>query len=244
MKKKFYHMPPPGVDVSELNGMLIVIEGMDSSGRTTQIEKLASWIEEKGHAVVQVGLKRSNLVGKALEEAKKGNVLSAQTMSLFYATDFYDQLENRIIPALKAGYIVLADRYIYTLMARDVVRGVDYDWVKSLYSMAIIPDAVYFLQVSWRTRVDRTLSSRYTLDYWESGMDIGLSRDWFDSFEKYHRLMSTQFRRIQKEFGFEVINANKSIEEVNRMLKVRIGDLLDRRYKEDEKTKDKISNTT
>jgi len=229
-KKRFYHLPPPAVDPSKLSGVLIVIEGMDSSGRSTQIDKIAPWIEEKGYAVSRVGLKRSQLVGDALDAAKQGNVLSAQTMALFYATDFYDQLENRILPALRAGYVVLADRYIFTLMARDIVRGVEYEWVKSLYSMAVIPEAVYYLNVSWRTRVDRTLSAHHTLDYWESGMDIGLSRDWFDSFAIYQRLMSTQFRRMQKEYGFEIINANRNAEEVDRDLKSRIGSLLERRY--------------
>ena len=229
-KKRFYHLPPPGLDSSKLSGVLIVIEGMDSSGRSTQIEKISPWIEEKGYAVARVGLRRSQLVGDALDSAKRGNVLSSQTMALFYATDFYDQLENRILSALRAGYVVLADRYIYTLMARDVVRGVEYDWVKSLYSMAVIPDAVYYLNVSWRTRVDRTLSAHHTLDYWESGMDLGLSRDWFDSFAIYQRLMSSQFRRIQKEYGFEIINANRNSDEVDRDLKSRIGALLERRY--------------
>jgi len=229
-KKRFYHLPPPAIDPSKLSGVLIVVEGMDSSGRSTQIDKIAPWIEEKGYAVARVGLKRSQLVGDALDAAKQGNVLSAQTMALFYATDFYDQLENRILPALRAGYVVLADRYIFTLMARDIVRGVEYEWVKSLYSMAVIPEAVYYLNVSWRTRVDRTLSAHHTLDYWESGMDIGLSRDWFDSFAIYQRLMSTQFRRMQKEYGFEIINANRNVEEVDRDLKSRIGSLLERRY--------------
>jgi len=230
-KKQFYRLPPPGVDSSKLSGVLIVIEGMDSSGRSTQIEKIAPWIEEKGYAVSMVGLKRSQLVGDTLDAAKQGNVLSAQTMALFYATDFYDQLENRILPALRAGYVVLADRYIFTLMARDIVRGVEYEWVKSLYSMAVVPEAVYYLNVSWRTRVDRTLSARHTLDYWESGMDLGLSRDWFDSFATYQRLMSTQFRRIQKEYGFEIVNANRSSEEVERDLRLKIGSLLERRYR-------------
>ena len=229
--KQFYRLPPPGVDPSKLTGALIVIEGMDSSGRSTQIAKLAPWIEEKGYAVAQVGIKRSQLVGEALEAAKQGNVLSAQTMALFYATDFYDQLENRILPALRAGYVVLADRYIFTLMARDVTRGVDYEWVKSLYSMAVIPAAVYYLNVSWRARVDRTLSANHTLDYWESGMDLGLSRDWFDSFAIYQRMMSSQFRRIQNEYGFEIINANRDTDQVDRDLRARIGSLLERCYR-------------
>ena len=141
-------MPPPGVELSRLIGQLIVIEGPDASGRSTQIAHLSKWIEQTGCSVVQVGLKRSVLVGNELEKAKQGNVLSPRTMSLFYAADFYDQMENNIVPALCAGSIVIADRYIFTLMARDLVRGADPAWVESLYSRALAPDAVYFLQVS------------------------------------------------------------------------------------------------
>jgi len=121
--KRCFDQPPPGVDLEKLQGALIVVEGPDSSGRSTQIELLARWLGERGYAVEQVGLKRSRLVARSLEEAQEGNVLSPRTMTLFYATDFYDQLENRIVPALKAGYVVLADRYIYTLIARSTVRG-------------------------------------------------------------------------------------------------------------------------
>ena len=123
----------PGVKPGELTGRLIVIEGADGSGRSTQIRRLVDWLEASGHATTQVGLKRSNLASEELESAKNGNILNRTTLSLFYATDFADQLENIIIPSLRAGFIVLADRYIYTLMARDMVRGLDKDWVKSLY---------------------------------------------------------------------------------------------------------------
>lgn len=138
--KRTYGNPPPGLDLKILSGALIVIEGPDSSGRFTQIHLLSEWLGQKGYAVAQVGLTRSKLIGPALTRAKEGNILSPRTMSLFY-----DQLENIIVPALHSGYVVLADRYIYTLMARDIVRGADPEWVESLYSMAIVPDAVYFL---------------------------------------------------------------------------------------------------
>jgi dTMP kinase len=225
-EKTFYRQPPPLVNASQLTGILIVIEGMDSSGRSTQIGKLAPWIEKQGYAVSQIALRRSQLVGDALEEAKKGNVLSARTMSLFYATDFYDQLENKIIPALRAGYVVLADRYLFTLMARDIVRGADPDWLRSLYSMAVVPEAVFYLNASWRTLVDRTLRAHASLDYWESGMDLGLSRDWFESFAKYQRLMSVEFKKLQKIYGFEMINANRSVSSIDKDLRTRIEALL------------------
>ena len=143
--KNFYGEGLPGIDVSQLTGKLIVVEGADGSGRSTQIALLKDWLEKAGHGTVDVGLRRSTLVSQELEEAKKGNILGHLTMSLFYATDFADQLENKIIPALRAGFVVLADRYIYTLMARDIVRGADRKWVESLYGIALIPDAVFYL---------------------------------------------------------------------------------------------------
>jgi dTMP kinase len=228
--KRCYGSPPPGLDPAKLTGTLIVIEGPDSSGRSTQIQLLADWLQQNGYAVAQVGLKRSRLVGKELEKAKLGNVLSPRTMSLFYATDFYDQLENNIVPGLRAGSVVLSDRYIYTLMARDRVRGADPDWLSSLYSKALIPDAVYYLQVSTRSLVDRTLASHGGLDYWESGMDLGLSRDWFGSFVRYQRRMRAEFQKLQMRYGFDGINANRTIPTIHAELKQRLSRVLETLY--------------
>jgi len=228
--KRCYGTPPPGVDPSRLSGALIVLEGPDSSGRSTHIQLLSDWLEQNGHAVAQAGLKRSRLVGKELEQAKLGNVLSPRTMSLFYATDFYDQLENRIVPALRAGAVVLADRYIYTLIARDSVRGADPEWLASLYSKAIVPDAVFYFQVSARTLIDRTLAAHGVLDYWESGMDLGLSRDWFGSFVRYQRRMRAEFRTLRDRYGFDIVNANRSVETLHKELKDRIRRVLHRLY--------------
>ena len=227
--KRCYFKPLPGVVPAKLSGSLIVIEGPDSSGRSTHIGLLAQWLEERGHAVAQAGLKRSELVGLELEQAKAGNVLSPRTMSLFYATDFYDQLENRIVPALRAGYVVLADRYIFTLLARDIVRGGNQAWLESLYGMALVPDAVYSLVVSSRTLVQRTLRSHALMDYWESGMDLGISRDWFDSFMAYQRRMRVQFRRLRDKYGFEEINANRSIKAIQDDLRSRVQTVVDSR---------------
>jgi len=228
--KRCYGAPPPGVDLSKLSGALIVIEGPDSSGRTTQIELLADWLRQNGYPVAHVGLKRSRLVGKELERAKGGNVLSPRTMSLFYASDFFDQLENRIVPALRAGSVVLADRYIFTPMARDAVRGADREWLASLYSLALVPDAVYYFQVSPRTLIDRTLNAHAGLDYWEAGMDLGLSRDWFGSFVKYQRMMRLEFKKLQTAYGFEAIDANRTIPTVHAGLKGRVRGVLARLY--------------
>ena len=229
MKKahRFYGHGIPRVKPEDLGGKLIAIEGADGSGRSTQIAELVNWLETSGQPTAQVGLKRSSLVSEELEKAQHGNVLSRTTLSLFYATDFADQLENIILPALKAGFIVLADRYIYTLMARDMVRGMDEKWLKNLYGIAPIPDAVFYLSVEPEELVQRNLSKNATLDYWESGMDIGLSRDVFDSFLKYQSAMGEAFRQLQKTYRFEIIDANRPVNAVNKELRKKISAVLD-----------------
>lgn len=224
---RFYGHGIPCVKPEDLGGKLIVVEGADGSGRSTQIAQLVEWLETSGLPTVQVGLKRSTLVSEELEKAQNGNVLSRTTLSLFYATDFADQLGNIIIPALKAGFNVLADRYIYTLMARDLVRGMDEKWLKNLYGIAPVPDAVFYLSVDPEELVQRNLSKNATLDYWESGMDLGLSRDVFDSFLKYQTQMGEAFRQLQKTYKFEIIDANRSVGAVNKELRKKISAVLD-----------------
>ncbi len=224
--KRFYGKGLPGVDPSQLGGKLIVIEGADGSGRSTQIELLKTWLERRGYATVNVGLKRSNLVGPELDVAQQGNTLGATTMGLFYATDFADQLENQIIPALRSGFIVLADRYIYTLMARDIVRGADARWVHELYSIALVPDIVFYLRVSPQILIERNFQKKMQLDYWESGMDIGLSRDMFESFKKYQRLMERQFRLAQKEFRFVVVNGSRRPRAISQEIQSKVESIL------------------
>lgn len=220
--KSFYGQGVPGVDRTQLGGRLIVIEGADGSGRSTQLARLVDWLQGTGHATSQVGLKRSTLVRDELDEAKRGNVLSRTTMSLFYATDFADQLENVILPGLRAGYIVLADRYIYTLMARDLVRGVDRRWLENLYGMAIIPDAVFYLQVSPENLVQRNFAKDFALDYWESGMDLGISRDIFQSFVEYQKRIIATFQDLQASYGFRIIDGNRHVDEIQAELRAGI----------------------
>lgn len=223
----FYGKGLPNVDTHDLTGSLIVIEGPDGSGRSTQMRLLTNWLEGRGRAIVNVGLKRSNLVSAQLERAMQGNILSPITLSLFYATDFADQLENRIIPALKAGFIVLADRYIYTLMARDIVRGGDEVWLKRIYEeIALIPNAVFYLDVAPRFLIERNFQKSQSLDYWESGMDIRLSRDIFDSFIRYQRKVKQVFKEFQKSYNFQIINGNRSARAISLDLQHRIEELL------------------
>jgi dTMP kinase len=135
-------------------------------------------------------------------------------------------LDNIILPALKAGFIVLADRYIYTLMARDVVRGMDEAWLKNLYGIALEPDTVFYLSVEPQELVQRNLSKNATLDYWESGMDLGLSRDMFDSFVKYQTAMQGAFRKLQKTYGFTIVDANRPVGSITKELRKKIRALL------------------
>ncbi len=222
----FYGHGIPKVELDRLAGRLIVVEGADGSGRSTQIAMLVQWLEGCGHATTQVGLKRSSLVSEELEQAQQGNILSRTTLSLFYATDFADQLENIILPALKAGFIVLADRYIYTLMARDMVRGMDEAWLKNLYGIALEPDAVFYLNVPPEELVQRSFAKNTALDYWESGMDLGLSRDMFDSFLKYQTTMQQTFRQLQATYGFTIVDGNRSADAISAELRKKIGAVL------------------
>jgi dTMP kinase len=226
-KRRFYGDGIDGVDLEKLGGKLIVIEGADGSGRSTQINRLVEWLEGCGHATIQVGLKRSTLVSEELDRAQQGNILSRTTLSLFYATDFADQLENVILPSLRAGMMVLADRYIYTLMARDLVRGMDEEWLKNLYSIALVPDAVFYLNVSPEELVQRTFQKNQALDFWESGMDVGLSRDMFDSFLKYQTLVEDQFRRLQSIYDFTIIDGHRSVDAIFAELQQRIEAVLE-----------------
>ena len=231
-RRRFYGYGLPNVDLHRLAGRLIVVEGADGSGRSTQIARLRGWLEGCGHATVSVGLKRSTLVSEELDQAQQGNILSHTTLSLFYATDFADQMENIILPALRAGQMVLADRYIYTLMARDLVRGLDNKWLKNLYGMALVPDAVFYLNVPPDQLVQRALAKFASLDYWESGMDLGLSRDIFDSFLKYQALMARQFRNLQAIYGFHIIDGHRPVNVINADLRKKIESVMVGHYVE------------
>ena len=224
--RRFYGYGIPRVPLEDIAGKLIVVEGADGSGRSTQIARLVDWLETSGHATVRVGMKRSTLVSSELERAQEGNILSRTTLSLFYATDFADQLENVILPALKAGFIVLADRYVYTLMARDMVRGMDGAWLKNLYGIALEPDAVFYLSVEPLELVQRNLAKNASLDYWESGMDLGLSRDMFDSFVKYQTAMQAAFRKLRKNYGFTIVDGNRPVGSITKELRKKIRALL------------------
>ena len=200
----------PGLRLDHLPGKLVVIEGTDGVGRSTQISLLKPWLEQQGRAVLDTGMTRSKLVGKGIKQAKQGHTLGKITLNLFYATDFADRLENEIIPALRAGFVVLTDRYIYSLIARAIVRGIDPAWVHSLYAFAPIPDATFYLRIGVDDLIPRVVFST-GFDYWESGMDLHPSEDMYESFCKYQAALLTQFENLAQEYQFQVVDATQGI---------------------------------
>jgi len=230
-KNLFYGVGLPYIDASDLTGKLIVVEGTDGVGRSTQLEELKKWLEVKGYGVTTTGWTRSPLMGKAIDEAKSGHTLNFNTFNLLYAADFADRLEHEVIPALRAGFVVLADRYIYTAFARSAARGGDRQWIRKVFGFAVEPDAIFYMRITIEDLIPRVINSRTFekryweeqsgegLDYWESGMDIRLGDDVYDSFVEYQKVILKEFDRMTNEFDFQVVDAAKSFEETNRALK-------------------------
>lgn len=221
---------PYGVDVlhvgsEPLPGRLIVVEGTDGVGRSTQIERLKIWLASAGHAVADTGLRRSELVGPGIDVAKETNALGRLARDLFYATDFADRLEHQVLPALRAGFVVLTDRYIYSLMARALVRDANPAWLTSIYGLAPRPDVVFYLRVQVDELVPRVLQ-RGGFDYWESGMDLRLGVDLYESFVAYQTRMLSTFDDMARRYGFTVIDASQSVDGVFNQLRAGIVPLL------------------
>jgi dTMP kinase len=209
---KFYGTPLPGFEREQYSGKLIVIEGTDGVGRSTHTALLRSWLEAQGHAVIDTGMTRSVLAGRGLKEAKTGTTLGRLTMQLYYATDFADRLENEMLPALRAGFVVLTDRYTYSAIARAAVRGIDAGWIRSVYDFALVPDLILYLRVERAEKlVSRLLESGRKFDFWESGMDLNIGEDFYDSFVEYQTRLLREFDRMSGEYGFRVVNASRSI---------------------------------
>ncbi len=204
-----------------LPGRLIVLEGTDGVGRTTQLRLLRPWLESSGYAVVDTEMTRSDLVGAGLKQAKEGHTLGPITLNLFYVTDFVDRFEQQILPALRAGFIVLTDRYIYSLMARALVRGADDRWIRSIYGLALKPDAVFYLKIGLNDLVPRVLQSG-GFDYWESGMDMRLGDDLYESFINYQKSLLAQFDKMTDHYHFQVIDATQPVDRIIELLKRRI----------------------
>jgi dTMP kinase len=200
-----------------LPGRLIVLEGTDGVGRSTQIALLREWVESLGYAVQSTGLKRSALAGGGIKEAMRGHTLGNLTTNLFYATDMVDRLEKIIIPALRAGFVVLTDRYIYSIIARALVRGIDPSWIRDVFGFALVPDAVFYLHADLPHLIPRVLNAR-GFDYWESGMDTLPNRDYYEAFVEYQSRLLAQFEALVDEYAFHRIDATRSIREVFQAL--------------------------
>jgi dTMP kinase len=222
---QFYGTPLPGIDYSELHGKLIVIEGPDSVGRSTQVTRLRVWLEQHGHAVLDTGMARSALAGKGIQAAKKGNTLGPITMTLYYTTDFADRLVNEIIPALRAGFVVLTDRYIFSIMARAIARGEDRAWIEKVTGFALVPHKVFYLRASVKDLVSRVVLGRGRFDYWESGMDIRFGRNMFESFVKYQTRLIHVFDRLAKTYDIQMIDASRPADEIFHELQTSISRL-------------------
>ena len=214
---RFYGARPPGIDSEHLPGRLIVLEGTDGVGRSTQVALLKEWLEGQGYAVVNTGLRRSDLVGRGIARAKRGNTLDPLTLNLFYATDFWDRLERQIVPALRAGMVALVDRYVFSLMARAVVRGISPEWIQNLYSFALVPDLVIYLDIDPEQLIPRVLRST-GFDYWESGQDYLPNPNLYDNFVEYQTQLLAELRRLAAAHHFEVVDARGSVTDVFRAL--------------------------
>jgi dTMP kinase len=208
------------------DGLLIVIEGTDGSGKSTQIDKLKRWIEDQSYGVMVSEWKTSKFIADAINDAKDRNLLNATTFSLLYAADFADRLEQVIIPALKAGFVVILDRYVYTAYARDVVRGHNIEWLKNLYDYAPEPDMVFYLDVPVEILLKRIIGTT-GLDYWESGRDIGLSTDFYKSFQIYQGKCLEAYQKMIDEYGFISIDGTKSPKEIHKKITSHVGNLLE-----------------
>jgi len=192
-------------------GKLIIVEGIDGSGKSTQIDLLYKWLQSLGKVVYFSEWKSSQLVKSTTRAGKKKRILTPTTFSLIHATDFADRWENYILPLLKAGLIVLADRYAFTAFGRDVARGVDPQWVRNLYSFALQPDIALYFRVPLEVSVDRILSSRAKIKYYEAGSDLGLSDDKVISFRLFQKRICDEYDKMVDEFGFTVVDGTLPI---------------------------------
>ena len=221
----FYGHTPPGIGAESVPGRLIVIEGTDGVGRSTQIAMLQEWLEAEGYAVLVTGFRRSELAASGIDRAMRGNTLDALTLNLFYATDFWDRMEKSIVPALRTGMVALVDRYIFSIIARARVRGVPSGWLDDVFEFALVPDRVLFLDVDVEHLLPRVLSVRQ-LDHWESGEDFLRGPDLYDNFIRYQGALIEEFRSLAKQHDFVTVDGRGSVGDVFRMLQREIREAL------------------
>ena len=211
---------------SKMEGKLIVVEGIDGSGKSTQIHLLEKWLNYKGISVFKSEWNSSEMVKQITSKGKKKGLLTPTTFSLLHATDFADRYERNILPLLRAGYFVLADRYVYTAFVRDIVRGCNPDWVRKVYDFAIKPDLAFYFKVPVDIAVDRILVGRPKLKYYEAGMDLNLSNDQYESYRIFQGRIIDQYDSMAESEGFTVVDGSLSIEGQQRIVRKLISELL------------------
>lgn len=209
-------------------------------GRSAQVAMLHEWLEIHGYSVVETGWTRSRLVGPAITQAKRGHTLNPLTFALMYACDFAERLEGEVLPALRAGSIVLSDRYIYTAFARNVVRGLPVEWVRDLFGFALAPDLVFYLDADLPTLVTRVLRAR-RLNYWEAGVDLALGQDLYDCFVSYQRRLLDAYARMREEFGFMTVDARQEPARIQQTIRAEIEKLLHAQRRKAHGTEDRRS---
>ncbi len=208
-------------------GRLIVIEGIDRSGRSTQVRLLLDWLRRRGYEPIRTDWSTSPHISKAIHKAKAAGELRPITFSLFYAADFTDRVANVIVPALERGEIVVADRYVYTAFARDVARGANQAWLETLYGFAPEPDAVFYLRVPPDVTKDRVPSTPVkAIDRYEAGLDLGLSSDPAESFQIYQQRVFDEFERLSQTNSFTIIDGNVDVDDIARTIRTRVKEIL------------------
>jgi dTMP kinase len=220
----------PGVDITALRGKLIVIEGPEAVGRSTQIAQLQRWLEQEGQPVLLAQKSPDNprvaLAAKGLQDARESNTLGPVTMTLFYTTDFADRLQREMVPALRDGKVVLTDRYVFSIIARAMARGEDRKWIEQVAGFALVPHAVYYLRARVGDLVARVVLGRGAFDYWESGMDLRFGADKHQSFVRYQRRLIQALDSMAGPYGFTVVDATQPADAIFRELQRHISALL------------------
>src|SRR5487761_636471 len=211
-----YHIP----------GKLIVVEGIDGSGKSTQLHLLEKWLRSEGHLVFTTEWNSSQVVKEITSKGKKKGLLSPTTFSLLHATDFADRYERNVLPLLRAGYIVLSDRFVYTAYARDVVRKCSLKWVKKVYSFAIKPHLTFYFRVPIDVAINRILVGRPKLKYYEAGMDLNLGNDIFESYRVFQSMIIDQYESMVAREGFTVIDGTLDIEEQQKLVREKVGKIV------------------
>lgn len=216
-----------------LPGTLLVVEGIDRSGRSTQVQLLAEWLQRHGVEPVRTDWSTSPHISKAIHKAKAAGELRPLTFSLFYAADFTDRIANVIIPALESGEVVVADRYVYTAFARDIARGADPAWLETLYGFAPPPDAVFYLRVPPAVTQQRVPSTPVkAIDRYEAGLDLGLSADPAESFRLYQQRVFDEFERLAQTYGLTVIDGQQDVDAIAKQVRAAVRDLIRGRIKD------------